>query len=76
MQNMSKITHALLILALLLFAWFTVDILAQTWWSKHIDFRVASNYGSFIGGFFSFITVLLIYFTLKQQSDSFNRTAI
>ncbi len=74
-KAMSKITHALLILALSLFVWFTVDILAQTWWSKHIDFGVASKYGSFIGGFFSFITVLLIYFTLKHQSDSFNRTA-
>ena len=72
---MNKITRILLILALVLFAWFTVDILLQTWWSKHINFSIASKYGSFIGGLFSFITVLLIYFTLKHQSEPFNRTA-
>ena len=72
---MSKSIKLLLILAIFLFLWFTFDILAQTWWSEHIDFGVASKYGSFIGGFFSFITVLLIYFTLKHQSDSFNTTA-
>jgi hypothetical protein len=71
---MNKIT-LLLILALVLFLWFTGDILHQTWRSNHIDFSVARNYGSFIGGFFSFITVLLIYFTLKHNSDSFNKTA-
>ena len=72
---MNKITQILLILALVLFAWFTVDILSQTWWSKNIYFSIASKCGSFIGGLFSFITILLIYFTLKHQSESFNRTA-
>lgn len=72
---MNKFTYFLLSLALLLFLWFTVDILVLTWWSSHIDFEIASKYGSFIGGFFSFITVLLISFTLLHQSESFNKTA-
>lgn len=67
---MNRIPYTLFILSLFLLAWFTIDILSQTWWSKHINFSIASQYGSFIGGLFSFVTVLLIYFTLNNQFES------
>lgn len=72
---MNRIPNALFILSIVLLVWFTIDILSQTWWSKHINFSIASQYGSFIGGLFSFFTVLLIFFTLNNQIESNRRVA-
>ncbi len=66
---MNKVSKIILAISIILFVWFTIDILSQTWWNMNIDFNLASNYGSLLGGIFSFLSVVLIYFTLKQQSE-------
>lgn len=56
------------------FLLFTSDVLIQSGISNHFDFSTASNYGELLGGFFSFISVILIYFTIKYQINSFNKS--
>lgn len=74
-EEMKKKQNLLLLLAVLLFLWFSIDILIQTWWSAHIDFDSASKYGTLLGGIFSFISVLLIYLTLRKQSEIYDQTS-
>lgn len=64
----------LFVFAIVVFLFFSIQILCQTGISRSIEFDVASKYATVLGGFFSFISVLLIYKTLTQQSDSFNET--
>lgn len=73
-----KLTHNRLIngalgISLLTFIWLAIDITCQTGWSLRIDFKQASNFGTLVGGMFSFISVVLIVFTLKHQISSFER---
>jgi gas vesicle protein len=58
----------LVIIVLFTFSYITVDAVYQTTLNRHIDFSFANNYGVLIGGIFSFISVLLIAITLKNQS--------
>jgi hypothetical protein len=63
-------------IALFIFIWFTIEIFNQTeWWGDHIDFDLGSKYGTLIGGIFSFLSVFLIYLTLKHQTNSFEKSA-
>jgi hypothetical protein len=61
----------LLFLSAGLFMFFAVQILAQTGLSWFIDFKVASSWGTTIAGGFSFVSILLLYVTLKHQSSAF-----
>lgn len=63
-------------IALFIFIWFTIEIFNQTdWCGDHIDFEIGSKYGTLIGGIFSFLSVFLIYLTLKNQMLSFEKSA-
>ena len=73
-----KIIQKLIIgFALIVFLWFTIDIFNQTGWllGEHIDFKKGSNYGTLIGGIFSFLTVILIFLTLRHQTKSYENSA-
>ena len=55
--------------------WLTVDVISQTGWGINIDFNIASQYGTLIGGLFSFVSVILIYLTLRHQTASYEKSA-
>ncbi|MCL2329120.1 MAG: putative phage abortive infection protein [Bacteroidetes bacterium] len=60
--------------AVILFMWFSINILYQTGFDKNIDFDIASKYGALLGGVFSFLSVWLIYLTLRKQSEVYDKT--
>jgi len=73
----------LLWLSFILFLYFTVQIVWPNWNEVFPPVLNAikitydgnskiSSYGTLLAGLFSFVSVILIYFTLKQQSEAFN----
>lgn len=72
---MKKNEIIILVSAIVLFLSVTINILIQTGLSSHIDFDAASKYGALLGGMFSFLSVVLIYLTLKKQSDLHDSTS-
>ena len=72
---MKYFPNTILIAASIIFVWFSFDILIQTGYNTHIDFTKGSSYGSMLGGIFSFLSVVLIYLTLKHQTTSYENSA-
>jgi hypothetical protein len=62
--------HIILLLAVIIFIGLTADVFIQDLWNKHIDFQKGSYYGGLLSGLFAFLSVILIAFTLKNQSDT------
>lgn len=74
LKKLENAPKMLLWFSLGIFIVFSMDAIIQTGISEHFDFSFASNYGELLGGIFSFISVVLIYFTIKYQIDAFNKT--
>lgn len=73
MKKFFKINNTLilvLLLAILIFGWLTLNIIYPGFSGFKINFAEASHYGNLLAGLFSFISVILIAFTLKHQSDT------
>ncbi|WDF54890.1 putative phage abortive infection protein [Mucilaginibacter sp. KACC 22063] len=60
-----------LIFSLIIFLFFGIYLCVQNWSGWYLNFDELNNFGTLIGGIFSFISVILIYFTLQQQFQSF-----
>lgn len=57
----------ILFMLLASFLYISFDAVVQTGWYAHFDFYKASHYGAFIGGVFSFTSVILLVITLEKQ---------
>jgi hypothetical protein len=58
----------------IIFVAFTAQLILQHPNGNLLDFEAISDYATSISGIFSFLSIVLIYYTLKHQSFSFNRT--
>ncbi|MBI1939372.1 MAG: putative phage abortive infection protein [Ignavibacteriales bacterium] len=70
-----NIPNGILIIAVLIFGWLSIDVISQTGFYAHINFELGRNYGGMLGGILSFLSIVLIYFTLSLQTESFNRSS-
>lgn len=73
---MNKSAKIILFIAGAFFILFLIQVLAQTGLSWGIDFKIASNWATTLSGLLSFFSFVLIYFSLQQQQNSFNRNQI
>ena len=69
------IPNVILFFAITVFVGLTIDVLSQTGNGSHIDFIIGRNYGGLLGGIFSFLSIVLIYYTLNHQTESYNRSS-
>ena len=73
---MRLIRNTILIIALTGIIWYIIDSINQDiWWGNDIDFDKWNGYGTLIGGVFSFLSILLIYLTLRHQTLSHENSA-
>lgn len=64
----------LIYLSIIFFIYLTIQVFIQNSHGWYVNFSKASEYATLLGGIFSFISVVLIYQTLVQQADAFNKS--
>jgi hypothetical protein len=69
------IPNGILILAVLIFVWLIINVISQTGSYCHINFELGRNYRGMLGGILSFLSIVLIYYTLSLQTESINRSS-
>jgi len=69
MQN--RLENYLLFFAAIVFIFLLIQALSQTGFNWFLDFKLASNLGTTLAGILSFVSVVLIFLSLKKQSYQF-----
>ena len=66
-----KIGHVIFSFSIVIFVFFILQALIQSGNSWFVDFEFAANLGNTLAGILSFISVVLIYFSFRHQTETF-----